>query len=136
MKRASITHAAALALAAGLSACSSSEPCPRDQELIDRFTAHEATFERLRKDPDAADLRSQLGIRGVHHPEPDRVHFMAWGLDFVGPGGAAKGYAYAEKEPKPLVESIDSQSNPGSPEQKLLYRRVKGNWYLFYGSSN
>jgi hypothetical protein len=123
-------------LAVGLSACASSDPCPRDQELIDRFAAHEATFERLRNDPSATDLRTQLGIRGVQHPEPGLMHFTAWGLDFFGPGGAAKGYAYAEKEPKPLVESIDSEPNPGSPEEKLLYRRVKGNWYLFYGSSN
>ena len=35
-----------------------------------------------------------------------------------------------------LVESIDANSTPLSPEVKEIYRPIKGNWYLFYHSDN
>ena len=73
---------------------------------------------------------------GVQTPR-DGFHFGAWGLDFIGVGGAIKGYAYFEEPPtEDFVDSIDANSEPGSPEDKLLYRKIEGPWYLYYASSN
>ena len=35
-----------------------------------------------------------------------------------------------------FVDSIDANSEPGSAEDKLLYRKIEGPWYLYYASSN
>lgn len=110
------------------------EPCPSDQALIARFQANEAAFEKLLADRANPSLRSQLGIQDVQGD--GLVRLTAWYLDFPGPGGVAKGYAYAREQPGPLVDSIDANSDPGSPESKTLYRRLKGNWYLHYSSSD
>lgn len=110
------------------------EPCPSDQALIARFRANKAAFEKLRADQGNPSLRAQLGIQQVHGERP--VHFTAWYLDFAGPGGVAKGYAHALGQPGSLVDSIDANSDPGSPEQKTLYLRIEGDWYLYYSSSN
>jgi len=130
------THAA-LALATLLCACGPSEPCPRDEALIDRFVTDEASFEKLLKNPDDAELRSRLKIRNVYR-NAGPILFTTWEHDFVGPGGVLKGYTFIEEEPGTLVESIDDNSEPGSAEDKRLYRRIKpeGHWYLFYSSNN
>lgn len=116
-----------------LCACAPSEP-PRDDVLMARFLANEAAFESLLKNPDNQDLRRQLGIIGVHG-EAGVADFWAWHYDFVGPGGMLTGFAHTREAPRPLVESIDELSSDPS-EQKTLYRRIKGDWYLFYSSSN
>jgi hypothetical protein len=126
----------AMVIAALLACGGSSGPCPKDQELIDRFNANEAAFATLLKDPDAAAVRAQLGIEFVYG---DGVHFVAWRYDFPGPGGVDKGYAHFENgapAPRELVESIDANTNPGDAEEKSLYRRVKGKWYLFYKANH
>lgn len=110
------------------------EPCPGDQALIARFQANEAAFEKLLADPANTSLHAQLGIQHVHGEA--RVHFAAWHLDFPGPGGVVKGYAYAREQPGALVDSIDANSDPGSAEVKTIYRRIRGDWYLYYSSSN
>jgi hypothetical protein len=61
-----------------------------------------------------------------------------WFHDFFGPGGALKGFAYMQKPPVPdlLVDSIDKSTAPITPEEKELFRRIKGTWYVFYHSKN
>jgi hypothetical protein len=125
----------ALALGVGC-APAPSEPCPTDAALIARFEANEAGFEKLLAEPGNASLRAQLGVRDVHPRGEGFVLFTAWYLDFPGPGGVAKGYAYSREPLDKLVDSIDASSDPGSAEVKDLYRRVQGSWYLYYSSSH
>jgi len=129
------THAA-LTVALLTGAGCSSEPCPTDQDLLDRFKANRPDFDRLVESPGDQELRKRLGIMSVQTPGGG-LHFGAWGLDFVGVGGVIKGYAYFEEPPtEELVDSIDANSEPGSAEDKLLYRPIEGFWYLYYASSN
>jgi len=118
---------------------SSSVPCPSDQYLIDHFTLHELEFEKLIIDPvDAAQL-STLNIQRYFRSSPEQTQiwwFHVWVKDFVGLGGCAKGYAYCEEPPGSLVDDIDINTQPGAPENKDIYRHIKGKWYLFYQSNN
>jgi hypothetical protein len=137
------SHVAALVFTAmmlAVAGCSSSPsvPCPSDQELIDRFASHEAEFEKLTTAPENQGLLSALSIDRVieRSAVPKQIWFQIWFQDFAGPGGCIKGYAYCEATPSSLVASIDSNSDPGSPEIKEIYRHIKRNWYLFYHSDN
>lgn len=120
--------------------CSSSEnvSCPTDKELLDRFTANSAKFEELLVNRDNQMLQQTLHISRVttRSTKPLHVLFEAWSIDFFGPGGCLKGYAYSEAPPLSKVDSIDQNSDPGSPEEKELYRHIQGNWYLYYISTN
>jgi hypothetical protein len=120
---------------------SPSAPCPSDQELIVRFTNHEAMFTKLAADPENKELLITLGIeRVIKRPGASkRIWFEVWFKDLPGPGGYLKGYAYCEEPHEPplsLVNTIDGNSNPGSAEIKEIYRKISGNWYLFYQSAN
>ena len=117
---------------------SPSTPCPGDRELIDRFTTQEAMFVKLADNPDNQELLTSLGVERVIKRPSNRelIWFEVWFKDFPGPGGCMKGYAYCEEVPLKLVETIDGNSNPGSAEIKEIYRKIKGNWYLFYQSDN
>jgi len=128
---------AVVLLAAGCNS-SPSVPYPADKELIDLFYNQKARFEQLKKDPKNKDLLAALGIMGVSlFPKPPaEIWFKVWVMDFPGPGGCAKGYAYLEKAPAPIVKSIDDAADPGSPEQMKVFRIIEGNWYLYYASAN
>lgn len=115
-----------------------SKPCPNDGELITRFASQEAVFVTLAADPENRKLLSSLGIdRVIKRSGPSKlIWFEVWFKDFPGPGGCMKGFAYCEGVPVKLVESIDGNSDPGSAEIKEIYRKISGNWYLFYQSDN
>jgi hypothetical protein len=115
---------------------SPSIPCPTDKDLIDRFSSQEAAFAKLASDPDNVQLLPNLGIKRVIKRSGTLIWFEVWFKDFPGPGGCMKGYAYCGEPPSSTVESIDSIASPGSPETKEIYRKISGNWYLFYQSSN
>ena len=130
-----------LILASLIGGCGSSPeaPYPSDQSLINTLQANQAAFTRLLSDPQDKALHSQLGIRRVLSSGANPTHFTfeVWFHDFPGPGGVTKGFAYLEKAPPEnlIVESIDKNTNPPiSPEQKTLYRRIQGNWYLYFHS--
>jgi len=116
-------------------------PYPSDQSLINAFQANQAAFVKLLSNPENKALLSQLGIRRVlpGGGNPKHIKFEVWFHDFPGPGGVTKGFAYLEKAPPEnlLVESIDKNTTPPiSPEQKSLYRRIEGNWHLYFHSSH
>lgn len=118
---------------------SSSGFCPGDEKLLKRFNRHSAEFEKLAANPEDPELHEELGIHRVilRSVKPRAYWFVVWFKDFPGPGGCFKGYAYSKKPLKPLVNSIDENSDPGSPEEKEIYRSIndKG-WYLFYTSNH
>lgn len=68
---------------------------------------------------------------GINRPEHiDGVTFlMASTIGNVG-GGSEKGYAYLTNVPSQLVESLDAV--PTLKEYMPVYRKLKGNWYIYY----
>lgn len=132
-----------LLLVLPIGGCSSSPeaPYPSDQSLIKTFQENREAFTKLLSNPEDKALLSQLEIRQVlpSGGNPKHIKFEAWFHDFPGHGGVTKGFAYLEKAPPEnvLVESIDKNTTPPiSPEQKSLYRRIEGNWYLYFHSSH
>lgn len=45
-------------------------------------------------------------------------------------GGSEKGYAYLTRPPSLGVESLDSI--PSVKEYTRVYKKLQGNWYLYY----
>lgn len=121
------------------SSCGSSSPAyPSDEQLIASFMKNEELFSKLDSNPENQKLLSSLGISRVlaRSMEPKLVLYEVWFQDLFGPGGCTKGYAYSEEDLSG-VESIDQEiTSPCGPEEKRLYLRIKGKWYLFYTSSN
>jgi len=73
------------------------------------------------------DLKS-----GILNYQPDQILFLASTKGLV-TGGSSKGYAYSVKEPPLIVESLDNYSFKDSKkDMNIVYRKLKGNWYLFY----
>lgn len=130
-----VTVMGAMLLAAS---CSSppSEPCPTDDALIANFKAHGADLSKLVANPEDEELRTAIKVLRVVRDPDGRTRLWMWHKDFPGPGGVIKGYLYGEPPPPSLVDSIDANSEPGSPEEKQLYRHIERDWYLFYRSSN
>jgi hypothetical protein len=128
-----------LLIALMLSRCNSpSSPYPKDGQLIGIFEQHDDLFSRLLSDHENQELYSQLGVKRVmvRSLKPKTVFFEIWYQDLFGPGGCSKGYVYSETA-LDCVESIDDiVLVPCGPEERRLYQRLKGNWYLFYASSN
>ena len=117
---------------------SSPGTCPSDDDLIERFNRNSSEFRVLTVQPEDKKIHEKLGIDGVFHrsSDPDVYWFVVWHRDFIGPGGCMKGYAYSERDPGTVADSIDAVTRPGSPEEKELYRQIRGAWYLFYRSGN
>jgi hypothetical protein len=117
---------------------SSSPPYPSDDQLITNFKKSDALFSKLDSYPKNQKLLSSLGIKRVLalSMKPKLVLYEVWSKDLFGPGGCTKGYAYSEEDLS-SVESIDkSITGPCGPEEKRLYLKIKGKWYLYYASSN
>src|SRR6266446_2633760 len=74
-------------------------------------------------------LFSKLGLNsGILNYQPDLILFLASTKGLV-TGGSSKGYAYSLKEPEVIVEALD---NASFSKSGIVYKRLKGNWYLFY----
>ncbi|MGI9036430.1 MAG: hypothetical protein ACR2GD_10390 [Pyrinomonadaceae bacterium] len=72
---------------------------------------------------------------GIINSQPEGVGFLASTKGMV-TGGSEKGYMYLIEEPFPIVDSLD-EPNFSRPElegrnNKILYRKLKDNWYLYY----
>ena len=88
----------------------------------------ELGFSRQRWD-EYRSLFLKLGLTaGVLNYQPDSVMFLASTRGLV-TGGSSKGYAYSLKEPEVIVDSLD---NATFSKSRIAYKRLKGNWYLFY----
>jgi hypothetical protein len=113
-----------------------SEPCPTDAALIAHFEEHRAELTKLVDKPGDQDLLAAAGVLRVLREPEGRTQLWMWHQDFPGPGGVVKGLLHGEPPPTKLVDSIDDNSEPGSPEDEELYRSIEGQWYVFYHSSN
>ncbi|MEJ7577790.1 MAG: hypothetical protein WKF74_12400 [Pyrinomonadaceae bacterium] len=137
---------------------------PSDQVLEQRLRSREAEFERivamLGEDSDVVRLSNdfvfmsegsrrslseerlseyrrlfrELGIEaGMHRDGANTMRLIASsrGLLMV---GSEKSYVYSSAEPSPLVESLDAVIRKDGGDQAPVYKRVSGNWYLYYES--
>lgn len=69
---------------------------------------------------------------GILNYQPDIILVIASSRGLV-TGGSSKGYAYSPNEPSPILESLDNVSFKDSQKEiNIAYKRLKGNWYLFY----
>jgi len=117
---------------------SSKSPYPNDELLIKNFKQNKNLFLELIANPENKNLLTSLGIKRLQtrSSEPKLIWYEIWSHDLFGPGGCMKGYAYSDKT-LTSIESIDEViTEPCGPEQKELYRRIQGEWYLYYVSSN
>lgn len=81
-------------------------------------------------------LFTQLGNSSVHRisKEGDVIEIASGSIvvtDTKDPYESvvsSKSYLYSPKEPSPLVESLNN------PESNPCYKRIDGNWYLYYDS--
>jgi hypothetical protein len=74
-------------------------------------------------------LFSKLGLTaGILNYQPDSVMFLASTRGLV-TGDSSKGYAYSLKPPETIVDSLE---NATFSKSRIAYKRLKGNWYLFY----
>lgn len=72
---------------------------------------------------------------GIINSQPKDVWFVSSAKGLV-TGGSSKGFMFLTEEPFPLVESLD-EPDWNRPElkgrkSKILYRKLKDNWYLYY----
>gem|GEM_PF-4352281 len=100
-------------------------PHPSDQYLIDNLRLHGAHYRGLV----AAEAESQGpdATGRVLIEESERE----WG-DIGERTWSSKGYAYSTEELHPLVESLDEFE---AGEWVSAYKRIEGNWYLYYRST-
>jgi len=74
-------------------------------------------------------LFGKLGLSGgILNYQPESVMLVASSKGLV-TGGSSKGYSYSVKEPPHLVASLE---NVSFKDSRIAYKRIKGNWYLFY----
>lgn len=89
------------------------------------------------------DLFSELSLPvGLERGEPNHGLYIFFPVSTRGLGnghGSEKGYAHLERDLTPLLDSLNDDSVKNfyareKPKYQLtLYRRIKGNWYLYRG---
>jgi hypothetical protein len=97
-------------------------PHPSDQYLIENLLRHEGYYRGLVMAKAAGRGADTTGEVWIEESERERgeVGEREW---------SSKGYAYDTGGLSPLVGSLDELE---SGERAVAYRRVKGNWYLYY----
>jgi len=119
--------------------CESPVSCPADQELLDLFRANRLQFEELLQNPHRADLTATLKVERVldrSYAGHRNLRFQVWHKDLPGPGGYGKGLAWRDDTPHNLVDSIDANSDPHSPEQKEIFQSLGDGWFIYFSANN
>jgi hypothetical protein len=92
----------------------------------------ELGFSRQRWDEYRSLFRKLELKSGILNYQPDLVLFLASTKGLV-TGGSMKGYAYSVKAPLLITESLDDyRFKAPIKDINIAYRKLKGNWYLFY----
>lgn len=78
-------------------------------------------------------LFRKLGLtNGILNYQPDKIYFTASSQGLL-TGGSSKGYAFLREEPALLSDSLDNYDfNNSKKETNFVFRRLEGNWYLYY----
>jgi hypothetical protein len=74
-------------------------------------------------------LLTEVGLEGTRWLEQDGVRVYCV---FQREWSVEKGYAYRETPPHRLFESLDRHPKERIPEGEPIYKRLEGNWYLYY----
>jgi hypothetical protein len=108
------------------------------------WTKESAAYPRPKSEKDLSEERwneykslfLKLKLKdGIGNYQPNSVWFLPASKGMA-TGGSSKGYMYLIEEPFPLVDSLD-EPNFDRPEfrernSKILYKKLKDSWYLFY----
>ena len=70
---------------------------------------------------------------GMHRDGANAVRLIASSKGLL-MANSEKSYLYSSVEPSPLVESLDTVIRKDGGDQAPVYKRVSGNWYLYYES--
>jgi len=80
-------------------------------------------------------LFKELGIEaGFHRDGANAVRLIASSKGGVLLPGSEKSYVYSKVEPSPLVDSLDKVVARNRGDQAPIFRKLNGNWYLYYES--
>jgi hypothetical protein len=110
---------------------------PSDGKLLSNFAQHEAQFEQV-----ISDFRSHVRVRdarlvslGIEVDGVERdsgglvlLSVSTWGLV---PSGSSKGYAYSKHPLRPVTDG-QIEDYRGDMPNEIVYRHIKGPWYLFF----
>lgn len=136
---------------------------PTDQELEQTLRANQSDFDRLvamlaedkdivrlddkfvfftekvnREVPEERlrayrDLFAKLKLeRGFYRDKDNALRFIASARDVV--ASSEKSYIYSTTPPVPLVGSLDQVIERDQGDQKPVYKKLHGDWYLYYAS--
>ena len=76
-----------------------------------------------------------LGIEsGFHRDGANAVRLIASSKGGVFLPGSEKSYVYSKVEPSPIVDSLDKVMARNRGDQAPVFRKLGGNWYLYYES--
>ena len=87
-------------------------------------------------------LFNKLGLKAGIERDPienGTAIFLIASTKGLAVSGSSKGYVYSEKELKPVLDSLNDAKvkdylEREKPQNEItLYRRIKGNWYIFHG---
>ena len=136
---------------------------PSDGDLEQNFRMHQADFDKLvrmlTEDEDIVriidghvyfhevsnrqlpqgrlneyeSLFRKLKIEGGFHRSGGKIRLIASTRGLALPN-SEKSYVYTPQVPGPLVGSLDEVINKNHGDQAPVFRRLNGNWYLYYES--
>ncbi len=69
---------------------------------------------------------------GILNYQPERTEFISSTKGLM-TGGSSKGYVYLLNKPNKLEKSLDNFDESGfNKDINYAYKKIKGNWYLYY----
>ncbi len=87
-----------------------------------------------KKDSEYRRLFRELEIEaGMHRDGASTVRLIASSKGLL-MANSEKSYVYSSVEPSPLVESLDAVIRKDGGDQAPVFKKVRGNWYLYYES--
>lgn len=144
--------------------CSSTMSHPSDQVLEQRLRSHQSDFDNLvrmlEEDSDVVSITYKNAFMenrstrqlpkdrldeyrrlfkklqlegGIQRDRKGFILLMASTKGMVIPN-SGKTYVFSVREPAPLVESLDEVIKNHAGDQPPVYKKLFGNWYLFYES--
>ena len=96
---------------------------PREPAVVGVFQDRVEEYRRL-----LAEVNVPRGFQA--RPELGETDFLYWGIGSAVTDDFTKGYAYLQKPPAHTSSRLDGIELEGEGRQ-IVYRHIKGKWYLF-----
>jgi hypothetical protein len=71
--------------------------------------------------------------KGIHRDNANQVRLIASSKGLL-VASSEKSFMYSSENPSPLVDSIDAIVSKAHANQDPVYKRLGGNWYIYYES--